>query len=268
MRRTLGAVLFLCLWPASARAQNQGGTLVPVGPDPNAPPPGQVPPPGETQADPNVPSSQTEARLREEEKEDSGLGLEWLWLNAEAGGSYVNLESLSSSNLSLQRTSTSTAGPVLGLGVGARLIFLTLGARVRHHFLSEFRLWQFNGEVGFHVRIGRVDPYLAFRGGYVTVGSLSEATGGSANATAVSVRGFNAGSALGFDYYLSKLFSLGLEGSADFMFLKRPPAELPPEVALLPQAEQDRIKNDPLYQASGSSVGLGFGVTAHAGLHF
>jgi hypothetical protein len=214
----LSAASLLAL-PATALAQN----------DLQPPPPVQPGTPGGPgPADPNAPpgmpqSTPPETTAEKEEKEDSGLGLEWIWANAEVGGSYINMTSFDQSSMGLKKDSS--AGPMFGIGAGVRLFFLTLGARVRNHALSAFSLWQLNLEAAFHMRIGRVDPYLAFRGGYDFVGkldsdSVSVATGSTASD--VAVRGFNIGMGAGFDYYFSKLFSLGIDGSADVLFLKRP----------------------------------------------
>jgi hypothetical protein len=203
-----------------------------------------------------------------DQSQDSGLGLEWVYLNADIGGAYTNLQSLSESNLALQQTSS--AGPAFGLAAGVRLLFFTLGVRARDLQLSNFNLWELNGEAAFHIRIWRIDPYFGVRGGYAFVGTLGSgaanvAQGGSASD--VSVHGINVGPMMGLDVYLSSLVSLGVDGNAEFLFLKRPPAPLPPgvtqaDLAMAPAQEQQ------LYNLSGSSVGFGAVLTAHLGIHF
>ena len=227
--------------------------------DPNAPPNPNAPPPQK---------SAQESDLDRSKKEDSGLGLEWVWLNADVGMSYIDMKSFSESQLAL--TDTSKTGLMYGFGAGVRLLFLTIGARVRNY--SEFNLWQIDGEIGLHLfRILRIDPYLAFRGGYDTVGTLTQsvntATAPSVQSDA-TVHGWNVGAAFGLDFYLTSLISIGAEASGDVLFLKRPPADLPASAKSLPQAQQDEIKAQPLYQNSGSSVGFGGGLSAHLGIHF
>lgn len=130
---------------------------------------GLEPPPGypagySASSSPPPPSS--------DEKEDSGLGLEWVYLNAEAGVSYVDMQSFSASSLGLVKTSA--GGPSFGVGAGVRLFVLSLGARVREMSLSDIgSLWLLNLEAAFHTRIWRIDPYFGVRGGYNFVGSLS-----------------------------------------------------------------------------------------------
>jgi hypothetical protein len=192
-----------------------------------------------------------------------------VWINADVGLNSTSMNSLSSSNLgSIQKTSS--FGGVFGAGAGIRLFFFTAGVRVRDLQLSNFNLWEVDGEAAFHVRIDHVDPYFGARGGYAFVGTLSSdavqtAPGGSASD--VSVHGVNLGLIFGVDVYLTHVISLGIEGNPEFLFLQRPPVALPPGVdpkliPLLPPQEQT------LYQESGSSIGFGFTGTAHLGLHF
>jgi hypothetical protein len=205
-----------------------------------------------------------------DESQDSGLGLEWVYINADAGLTYVNMESFSASQLGL--VSDSGTGFTWGVGAGVRLFFLSAGARVRNTLLANpGSLWTLDLEAALHMRIWRIDPYFGVRGGYAWVGSFSsnsvnEAAGVSA--PQVDIHGFDVGPTVGLDFYFSSLFSVGVEGAAQFLFLQRPKVPLPPEYAMLPPAEQMMITNDPLYQNSGSSVGFGGALTAHLGLHF
>jgi len=218
------------------------------------PPPMATPAPAPTYTSPNA----------SDESQDSGLGLEWVYLNADAGAAYTNMQSLSESHLALQQTSS--AGGAFGVAAGVRLLFFTLGVRGRDLQLSNFNLWELDGEAAFHIRIWRIDPYFGVRGGYAFVGSLgSGAVPGSA-ASDVSVHGLNVGPMFGIDVYLSSLVSLGVDANAEFLFLKRPPVSLPEggaaAVAMLPPDQQQ------LYNYSGSSIGFGAVLTAHLGIHF
>jgi hypothetical protein len=223
----------------------------------------EPPPPMST-----APTYQPTYNKSNDESQDSGLGLEWVYLNADAGGAFTNLQSLNNSNLALQQTQS--AGGAFGVGAGVRLLFFTVGARARDLLLSNFSLWELDGEAAFHIRIWRIDPYFGVRGGYAFVGSLgSGAVSVASGSTApdVSVHGFNVGPMFGLDVYLSSLVSLGVDANAEFLFLQRPPAPLPAgvtqaDVAMLPPQEQQ------LYTLSGSSVGFGGVLTAHLGIHF
>jgi len=226
---------------------------------------GQYPPPAPPPSNPSSDDSQ-----------DSGLGLEWVWLNAEAGASYVDMQSFSTSSFGLVKTASS--GPTLGLAAGVRLLFFTLGVRARDLSLTDIgNLWLLNLEAAFHTRIWRIDPYFGVRGGYNFVGSLSGssvqvATGGTPSD--VNVHGFNVGPMFGIDFYLAKIISLGADVDTQFLFLQRPAPPLPcpaPATQAMCQAQFNMVatpQQKTLYNNSGSSVGFGFTAAAHVGIHF
>jgi hypothetical protein len=234
--------------PSLARAQSLEPPP-PLAPSPPAMTPAYAPPP---------------ARANEE-AEDSGLGLEWVWINADVGGAFVNMQSFSQSNLAL--TKTEGGGPAFGVGAGMRLLFLTLGVRVRDLLLSSIgSLWELSLEGALHTRIWHIDPYFGVRGGYNFVGSLSsdsvQVAGGSAPPD-VSIHGFNIGPMVGIDVYLAKIVSIGGDVDAQFLFLQRP-------APTLPAALQGQVpaQYQTLYGQSGSSVGFGVTAAAHLGILF
>lgn len=213
-------------------------------------------------------SSATTSRLDEAEREDSGRKFELFWINGELGGSYIDMSQLSSSSLALEKTSS--AGPMVGLGAGVRLVLFVLGARARYNALGTFNMWQLNAEAGLKIPIRSLDFGFGFHGGYSFVGSLADSAVATdpntpTHADAVKVRGFNAGADVVLDYYLTPLFSLGLGVTGDFLFLNRPALDKPSGLT----AEQSAaIDSDPLYQKSGSSAGLQLGAALRVGLHF
>jgi hypothetical protein len=255
----LFASLLVCPSRAHAQPLQPPPPMTPVAPGyPSSPPSGSLPntPPPPVQSD---------------ESQDSGLGLEWVWINAEVGASYVNMQSLSASNLGLQKTES--GGPLFGVAAGVRLLFLTLGVRVRDLQLSSIgSLWELSAEAALHTRIWHIDPYFGVRGGYNFVGSLNSdsvqvAMGGTPSD--VSVHGFDVGPMMGIDFYLAKFISIGGDVDAQFLFLQRPIPPLPPALTMagitvdsLPPTQKA------LYQNSGSSVGLGVTGSAHLGIHF
>ncbi|MGH7271333.1 MAG: hypothetical protein ACREJ3_12970, partial [Polyangiaceae bacterium] len=197
--------------------------------------------------EPAVPAAAQPAQT--DESEDSGLGLEWVYINGGAGFGYTNMASFSATNLAVQKASSS--GPSFDIGAGVRLLFFTVGLRARDLVLSDFNLWELDGEAAFHMRIWHLDPYLGIRGGYATVGSFNGGALAGSSAD-VSVHGFNVGPMFGMDYYFSSLVSLGAEVNAELLFLQRPQPPLPPgvtqaDVAMLPPQDQQ------LYKVSGSS---------------
>jgi hypothetical protein len=246
---------------------SRDGSAQSADPSPQAPPgyPSSYP----AQAEPTSGSSSSPPPISEpssDDKKDSGLGLEWVWLNAEVGASYVNMESFDSSNLALQKSSSS--GPSFGVAAGVRLFFLTLGAHARDMSLSSIGdLWLLNLEAALHTRIWRIDPYLGVRGGYNFVGSLSSSSLQVATGSTppdVSVHGFNVGPMAGLDVYILSFLSLGADFDAQFLFLQRPVPPLPFGVTVQMLPPQDQA----LYKESGSSVGFGFTGVAHVGLHY
>jgi hypothetical protein len=251
--------------------------------------PGAVPPgyPGAAPAGNGAPATGTtdgsgsaaaQADIDKAKQEDSGLGLEWVYANADIGASYVDMKSFSESQLAV--VDSKSGGLAWGVGAGVRLFILTIGVRVRNH--TGLGLWQVMGEVGLHPLRAHFDPYFVLRGGYDTVGTLSQSVdvatmGGSTVSTNgdVQVHGGNGGLALGFDYYLASLISLGAEASGDVLFLSRPAAPLPALTAQQqaalnadPQAQMAYQQAQQLHSQSGSSVGFGATFTAHVGIHF
>ena len=182
----------------------------------------------------------TQQQLDNAIKEDSGRGFEIAYLNAEAGGGYMSL----GSGLGLDKASS--GGAMFGVGAGVRFITWTLGARFRLLPMSSFTAWQLTGEAGFHLPTGSWDPYVNIHLGYVKA---------SANDTTFDVpspHGIDLGLSIGSDYYFSALFSLGLDATADALFLKR---------------AASTVAGSPL-TSDASSTGVAVIGSLHAGLHF
>lgn len=252
--------VFFCatLAPALARAQDEPSEA-PVVVEPTSSIPSS-PMPQDQQAE--------NRKLADDEKKDSGRVFEIVWANAEAGFSYVNMQSLSSSNFQIQKSSSD--GAMFGLGAGLRFLIFTVGVRARLDELSAFNLWETNGELGFHIPAGKWDPYLSLHGGYTFVGTLnSSALGASITASPsdISIHGADAGLSLGVDYYIIPYLSIGLDLTGEALFLSRPPASLPADFSLLSASMQNVIKSQPIYQASGDAAGLGAAGSLHVGLH-
>jgi hypothetical protein len=240
-------------------------------PAPTAPSPGvpglAPPPPMTPGAGPGDPgASETKKQLDAAEKEDSGRNFELFWLNADVGGGYINMRQFSADTLAIEKSDG--AGPLGSVGLGVRLVLLSLGARMRYNAFSAFKMWQANAEVALKIPISSIDLLVGLHGGWAWLGSLgsgSLSTSTSRSASDVSVSGFNGGLDLGFDYYITPLFSLGLAANGDFLYLKRPPVPIP---SGLPAEQEAAIKADPLYQNSGTGVGFGIGTALRLGFHF
>lgn len=251
----VAASAFVSLAPA-AHAQD----MAPPPPmDPNAP------------SDPNMVGSHdlaTQQKLDEAEREDSGRQFEIFWLNTQLGASYIDMRQFSEETLGLAKADS--AGPMFSLGAGLRFVVLVLGVRAKYNALSAFNMWQLNVEAGFKIPISKVDILLGGHGGYSFVGSLGDgavATSGDVptRSDAVSVRGFNAGLDFAVDYYITPIFSVGGGIFGDFLYLNRPPVEIPGDISADARAA---LENDPLYQRSGTSAGMQIGGGLRAGVHF
>lgn len=190
----------------------------------------------------------TEQQLAQSEREDSGRGLEWVWLQAEGGGAFAAATSLSNDKLMLPGTSTGGGAGLLGVAVGARILFFTVGARARMAFVSDYKLITVMPEVGAHVPLGRWEPYAFVGAGYATLSGLPSFEGSK-----VSTSGFDARIGLGTDYYLTPTFSVGGLLTSDFLFLGRPSIGETPNHAAV---------------AKGSGSGTSFAGSAVLGLHF
>jgi hypothetical protein len=131
-------------------------------------------------------------------------------------------------------------------------------------------MWQLNLEAGLKFPISKVDFLIGAHGGYSFVGSLGEGTVASGSAAAptlqdaVKIRGWNAGLDIAFDYFITPAFSMGLGFFGDFLFLQRPPIEIP---AGTPDPIRTQIEADPSYRLSGTSAGMQLGGALRLGLH-
>jgi hypothetical protein len=205
--------------------------------------------------DPNQPTQQvwqpqtmTTQQLNTAEREDSGRGLEFFYVNGGAGLSYVGLPSYGPPGYRF--TKSSAVGPELDLGLGVRLLVLTIGPRVRFHPLTGYNLIQANLEVAVHLPLGDLDLYGGVHGGYTMMASTKKAFEVAAGTPTndVGMSGGDVGLDVGADYYLSSLFSIGGALTGEVIFLKT--SDLPPP------------------DTKGSATGVGLGLGARAGLHF
>ncbi|HEY3500393.1 MAG TPA: hypothetical protein VGK73_37130 [Polyangiaceae bacterium] len=253
MRRLVLSAALLA-WPGQAFAQEQGSPLSAGG---LAPPPAI-----ESQGDPQAPPpNQTEAELERADREDSGRGLAFVWLNAEAGVGHFGLETITASNLVDESVKKSQTGLLLGAGLGLRLVFLTAGVRFRYGLFSDWKVWTLGAEGGIHMQLGSIEPYATLGLGYLRVAGIDPTplAGTAAGAdTRTGAGGFDARLALGFDYYLTNLFSVGVNVSGDIFTLARSAVAGAGQPGGLPA----------VYALDGSSVGAGAAATAVGGLHF
>ena len=184
-------------------------------------------------------------------------GLELVYANAEVGGAYANIGN--------QFTNQGgQGGAALGLGLGLRFVYFTVGLRGRLAPLSAFTLYEANLEVGIHVPEGAWDPYINLHGGYARASMNSQPLTFNVpvlgvvdlgTVTPPSPSGGDVGGSLGIDYYLSGLFSLGLDATLDALFLST-------------SAVTYTVAGQPVTIQGQSNTGVAFLGTLHAGLHF
>lgn len=230
---------------------------------------GLSPPPPFTPGEPRPPSP-TEQQLDEARKVDSGRGLEWLYLDVEGGYSYVALRAFGDRKADFGEGFIAGAahGGEAGFGIGARLLFFTIGARGRLGLYGPYRIWTAGGELGFHVPIGKLDPHLELGGGYTIFDAIRDARTGEASP--LVIRGFYARASAGLDYYLTPHVSLGGRASFDLLGLER---------RALDAAAVEKIKASPALDAAGRSAadalaaaeksyGASFAATLVVGIHF
>jgi hypothetical protein len=173
-----------------------------------------------------------------------------VWLNGEVGVTHVGLATFHDAHLLDPNDVKSKAtGVVAGAGLGVRLIFFTIGARFRYAPLPDYKLWSLGLEGGVHLPLGAFEPYATLDAGYVSLGSFSGAS------SFAKVHGFDARLAVGADYYLTNIFSVGVNVSTDLLALQR-------TTNACPSGGSD------FYCTSGSSIGGAVSATAVGGLHF
>jgi len=215
MRRAIaGAALAVGLaWSAGARAQ-LAPPMQPQQPQ-QAPPiwnpflpaqPQQPAPYGQYQG-----QSTTQQRLDQSETADSGRGLELGWVALDAGPALASLNALGGKN---GGSSDGGLAGAFGLSGGARFVTFTLGARLDAVTTGDFTFFAAGIEAGYHIPIGRWDPFFALRGSYL-FGSLSGLPAGIDD----HFHGFGVGLAAGDDYYLTSAFSIGSEIGANVLFV-------------------------------------------------
>jgi len=226
---------------------------------------GGLKPPEPVQSDATPTSTTlTEAQLDRADKEDSGRGLEFAWLNAEVGPQYLGLQTLKASNLvDGNLVESKGLGMVYGAGLGARLLAFTVGARFRFGNFSDWRLWTLGAEAGFHIPLGRIEPYFTFGAGYASLGGFKPA---AVRAWSPSAHGLDLHGAFGLDVYLSNTFSIGGNLSGDLLFLSRSASGVVPLPA--GAGAEQQAANAFYGSRDGSGIGASATLSAVLGLHF
>jgi len=185
--------------------------------------------------------------LERAKKSDSGRGLSWFWLEAEGGYEHIDLTTFDGgSSFTGGSISESADGGAVSAGIGAQLVFLTLGARARFGFFDEYRLGRIGGELGLRLPLGRLEPRFDLGAGYAALGTFDGVAPDD-----FAVGGAYARAGAGLDFFPVELMSIGAHATFDVLALTRAASA---NVVALATEE--------------SSVGSTFAIQLAAGLHF
>ena len=202
--------------------------------------------------------------------------LHWFWMNGAVGYQSINLRTFNAGreDFTVGLIPESKAGPAADVGLGVRLLFVTLGARFTgasfedtsdERTLNRYQLWSLDGELGLHLPFGRFEPYVQVAAGYSALGGLGDALEGLRRG--LDVAGVNTRLALGFDYYVKQHLSIGLRGSGELLFLSRRGV---PVRELLEPKQVDTLGDlrTRMLEADGATLGTAVGLSGNVGLHF
>jgi hypothetical protein len=229
-----------------------------------APPPMQTgglapPPPGSGPTPPPPPQpSVTQQQLEQSQDQDSGRGLEFVYFHLDGGLEVAGLTAIHQSGALLPDTSKSSAvAPLFGVATGMRLLYFTVGPSFRFAHASDWDLWTLNLDFGWHVPLGKLEPYGMIGAGYARLGHAADNLLGSDRG--VSIAGFDVRLGFGFDYYVSNVFSVGAMANIELLRLGRS------EVAL---KATDSAAAVAFGSTDASSLGLTGTGAAVVGFHF
>jgi len=206
---------------------------------------------------PSAPPGPTQLQLEQAGERDSGRGLEFVYVNLEGGLEFAALDALNQNGALVPQTSkTSAVGALVGGAAGLRLLYFTVGPHFRFAHFSDWELWTLNLDFGWHVPLGRLDPYGTIGGGYARLGHAADSLLGTDRG--VSIAGFDIRLGGGLDYYVTNVFSIGGVLEAELLRLARS------GVALRPTDPATASS----FQADASSLGVTVMLGAVAGFHF
>lgn len=195
--------------------------------------------------------TEIEEELERADRADSGRGLEYVWLSGDVGPAWLDLAPLSRGAIFPGLDETG-GGVAFGGGLGARILYLTVGVRARGMSLSSFSAWSVMGELGVRLPLGRLEPFGRAGFGYLGTGNVS------ADGAEVSAGGFASRLSGGLDYYFSDVFSLGVELSLDLGSLSRRAID----PSLLDSGAQSP------YAQGSSALSIGGSSLLNVGFHF
>jgi hypothetical protein len=149
------------------------------------------------------------------------------------------------------------------VALGARLAWFTIGPRFRVGFFEDFQMFSIGGDLGMRFPIGIVEPFFNLGAGYTALGNFSEGLGDVASQ--IAIRGIDARVHAGVDFFVTKIFAIGVGASWELLVLTRPGVDL---TALSDQGQSLEEQQRATLAAEGSGYGSAFNVGARLGLHF
>lgn len=216
---------------------------------PAPPPPAPAPPPPA----PAQPAA-------EPEEEGDGRAADIIWIEAGFGYSYVDLVQFDNSNLIPNADRFSGSGYAATLAAGFRISFLTLGARGSLASYSEFEVGTAVFDVAIRLPFPTIEPYFRAGIGYGWVGAADYDVPADSD---TSVFGLVVEAGAGLDFYLDKIFAIGVGMDGAFLNLSRQRLE-ECEGVTSDECQPDNIN----LEEDGDGVGLQLRAHAHASLHF
>jgi len=238
----------------------------------------EVASPGPEAAAPPPPNRDVHVVTRQEHRPSPSTTV--LWLDTAVGWERADLttlhavRNLGGDSLTGDLVPETLDGPAVSLGFGVRWLVLSFGARFGVAFFNDpspnrtdgsSQFYSIDGELGLRVPAGRLEPYVVLGAGYSVFGGLSDAIQGVGQG--IDIDGANVRLALGFDYFLSRNWSIGARLAGELLFLARPGVPIrglaqPQSVSTIGEAKTRLLEGD------GSSAGTAVSATIGPGLHF
>jgi len=175
---------------------------------------------------------------------------DFFYLEAESGFQYTSLESLSvKRNVIPTTVRRDDVGGLFGAAAGFKLLFLTLGPRLRLGHFQDWDLWTAALELGWRTPLGALEPYMRIGGGYARLGRAFDAVQGKRGS--VTIQGYTARLTVGADYFITPAFTFGACVAGEIIGMYRPGLDW----------------GDEVYKLDGTSAGMALTGTLGLGLH-
>jgi hypothetical protein len=131
--------------------------------------------------------------------------------------------------------------------------------------VGSWQVWTLDAELGLRIPLGRIEPHVAFSGGYSSFGGIDTAIRGLQDG--LDVHGADAGLALGVDWWLSRAISFDVDLQGQALAVAREGVSLRDLAAAKDVGTIDDAKARVL-EANRSSWALAAALTAGLGAHF